>query len=81
MFTPGHTVTGNVHVFTGMDLVGFVDATDPRFVPVTNVTARSLADHKIISHYKFVLINRTQMIAASEVGRHGDIAAEDVPEL
>ena len=58
-----------------------MDSTDPRFVPVTDVTTRSLADRRIISHYDFVLINRTQMIAASEVGRQGDIAPEDVPDL
>jgi hypothetical protein len=81
IFTPGHTVTGKVHIFGETDLVGFVDATDPRFVPVTDVTTRSLADRRIISHYEFILLNRTQMIAASEVGRAGDIAPEDVPEL
>ena len=41
MFTPGHTVTGKVHVFGQTDLAGFVDATDPRFVPVTSVTTVS----------------------------------------
>jgi hypothetical protein len=81
MFTPGHTVTGKVHIFGQTDLAGFVDASEPRFVPVTDVTTRSLADRRIISHYPFIVINRTQMIAASEIGRHGDIAAEDVPEL
>lgn len=81
MFTPGHTVTGRIHVFGGSDLATFVDSTDPRFVPVIGATTRSLADRRIVSHYEFVLINRTQMIAASEVGRHGDIAPEDVPEL
>ena len=81
MFTPGHTVTGIAHVFGRTDLAGFVDAAEPRFVPVTGVTTRSLADRRIISHYNLVLINRTQMIAASEIGRQGDIAPEDVPEL
>lgn len=81
IFTPGHTVTGKVHVFGQTDLAGFVDSTDPRFVPVTGVTTRSLADRRIISHYDFILMNRTQMIAASEIGRKGDIAPEDVPEL
>jgi hypothetical protein len=81
MFTPGHTVTGKVHIFGQTDLAGFVDATDPRFVPVTGVTTRSLADRRIVSHYDFVLINRTQMIAAAEVGARGDIAPQDVPEL
>ena len=81
MFTPGHTVTGKVHIFGQTDLAGFVDATDPRFVAVTAVTARSLADRRIVSHYDFVLINRTQMIAASEVGRKGDVSPEELPEL
>ena len=81
MFTPGHTVTGKVYVFGETDLAGFVDAAEPRFVPVTNVTTRSLADRRIISHYEFILINRTQMIAASEIGRDGDIAHEDLPDI
>ncbi|MFL5642521.1 MAG: hypothetical protein ACJ776_04805 [Chloroflexota bacterium] len=79
MFTPGHTVTGRVHVFGQTDLAGFVDATDPRFVPVTGVTTRSLADRRIVSHYDFVLINRTQLIAAAEAaGRDETARVEDV---
>ncbi len=81
MFTPGHTVTGKVHVFGQTDLAGFVDSTDPRFVPVTAVTTRSLADRRIVGHYDFILINRTQMIAAAEAGARGDITSQDVPEM
>jgi hypothetical protein len=80
MFTPGHTVTGRVHVFGQTDLAGFVDATDPRFVPATDVTTRSLTDRRIVNHYDFILINRTQMIAAAEAGRKGDLAPEDVTD-
>jgi hypothetical protein len=81
MFTPGHTVTGRVHIFGQTDLAGFVDASDPRFVPVTSVTTRSLADRRIVSRYDFVLINRTQMIAAAEAVSTGDVAPEDLPEV
>ena len=81
LFTPGHTVTGRVHVFGGSDIATFLDSIDPRFVPVTQVTTRSSADRRISSRYDFLLINRTQLIAASEVGRLGDIAPEDVPNL
>jgi len=81
MFTPGHTVTGKVHVFGQTDLAGFVDATDPRFVPVTDAATRSLADRRIVGRYDFILINRTQMIAAAEVGSRDDDAAENVAEL
>ena len=81
LFTPGHTITGKLQIYEGTDIAGFVDASDPRFVPVVDATARSLADRRVISHFKFLLVNRTQMIAASEVGRAGDIAPEDVPDL
>jgi hypothetical protein len=81
MFTPGHTVTGKVHVFGQTDLAGFVDATDPRFVPVTEVMTRSLADRRIVGRYDFILINRTQLIAAAEASSRGDVAPQDAPEL
>ena len=81
MFTPGHTVTGRVHVFGETDVAASSMPRSRGSSPVTGVTTRSLADRRIISHYDFILINRTQMIAASEVGRKGDIAPEDVPEL
>ena len=81
MFTPAHTVSGHVYVFGQTDLAAFVDSTDPRFVPVTDVTTRSLADRRIVSRYDFVLINRTQMIAAAEIGRQGDIGSGDLPDL
>ena len=68
MFTPGHTLSGRVHLFGQTDLAAFVDSSDPRFVPVIEVSTRSLADRRIVSHYPFVLINRTQMIAAAEAG-------------
>src|SRR5580765_3954586 len=81
MFTPGHTVTGKVHIFGQTDLAGFVDSTDPRFVPVTEVTTRSLSDRRIVSRYDFVLINRTQMIAAAEATRDETAASPDVDEI
>ena len=81
MFTPGHTVTGKVHIFGQTDLAGFVDATDPRFVPVTGVTTRSLSDRRIVSRYDFILMNRTQMIAAAETAPRDDLATPDAPEL
>ena len=74
LFTPGHTITGKVHVFGQTNLSAFVDSTDPRFVPVVEATARSLADTRIVSRYDFVLINRTQMIAAAVAGGQDEIA-------
>lgn len=67
IFTPGHTLSGTVHLYGDTDLAGFVDGADPRFVPMVGVKARSLADRRVISHFEFALVNRTQMIAVSEV--------------
>jgi hypothetical protein len=78
LFTPGHRVSGKIYIFGQTDLAGFVDSTDPRYVPVVDVTTRSLADPRIVNRYDFVLINRTQMIAAAEVG--GDVTAEGQAE-
>ena len=76
MFTPSHTISGKVHIFGQTDVAGFVDATDPHFVPVTDATVRSLTDDRIVGHYPFVLINRKQMIAASEVADTDTNAAD-----
>src|SRR6188508_1865823 len=51
MFTPGHAVTGTVYLFGETGLRGFVDATDPRYIAVTDATARSLADPAIVCEY------------------------------
>ena len=87
MFTPSHMISGKVHVFGQTDVAGFVDATDPHFVPVTDATVRSLTDDRIVSHYPFVLINRKRMIAASEVAGTnaatagtGETTAQETPE-
>jgi hypothetical protein len=80
MFTPAHTINGTVYLFGETDLRGFVDATDPRFIAVTDATARSLANRRIVNRYPFLILNRTQMIAASEVGRHAESIGEALAE-
>ena len=71
IFTAGHTLTGTIHAFAETDIANFVDTPDPRFVALTDVTARSLADHRVISHFGLVLVNRTQMTAASFLEKAG----------
>ena len=78
IFTPGHTLTGTVFLFSETDVATFVDSPDPRFVPMVKVTARSLADRRVISHFAFVLINRTQMTAASLLEYAGGAAETGV---
>lgn len=67
VFTPGHAITGFIHVHREMTIENFVEASDSRFVPMTVVTARSLADRRVISHFHLLLVNRTQMTAVAEM--------------
>ncbi len=79
VFTPGHAIAGFINVHEEMTLATFVDASEPRFVPMTAVTARSLADRRVFSHFSFLLVNRTQMTAVAEAdpgAEVGDVAVE-----
>jgi hypothetical protein len=71
IFTAGHTLTGTISIFGETDISSFVDTPDPRFVALVDVTARSLADRRVISHFGLVLVNRTQMTAASFLEKAG----------
>ncbi len=71
VFTPGHTISGRMHVHEGMALANFVDSTEPRFIPMTSATTRSLADRRVVSRFDLVLVNRTQMTAIAEAEQAG----------
>ena len=64
--TPGHTLTAEVYIPMGGALSAFIESTDPAFVPITDVRARSLADRRVITHYQFALLNRRHVVAATE---------------
>ena len=71
IFTEGHTITGTVYLFGETDIMTFVDTPDPRFIPMIDATARSLADRRVISHFALVLVNRTAIMAASLLEKAG----------
>jgi hypothetical protein len=78
IFTPGHTITGTIYLFAETDIKTFVDSADPRFVPMVKATARSLADRRVISHFGLILVNRTQISAASLLEKAGEAAETGV---
>src|SRR5260221_7425037 len=73
-FTAGHTISGDVQVYGESDLASFVEATEPRFVPLIGARARSLAARRVISHYELLLLNRTQTTAVAEASRAASFA-------
>jgi hypothetical protein len=64
--TPGHTLSGWVYIPTGGALSSFIESSEPAFIPITDVRARSLADRRIVTRYQFALLNRRHVVAATE---------------
>ena len=65
--TPGHTLTGAVHLNPEAVLSAFIESRDPMWIPMTDVRTRSLADRRVISRYAFTVINRRHIVAATEL--------------
>jgi hypothetical protein len=65
--TPGHTITGQVHIVEGGQLSSFIESNDPPFIALTDARTRSLADRRIIARYDFALLNRRHIVATTEL--------------
>jgi hypothetical protein len=65
--TPGHTLTGVVHLNLEAVLAAFIESSSPVWIPMTDVRTRSLADRRVISRYGFALMNRRHIVAATEL--------------
>lgn len=65
--TPGHTLTGEVHLNPEAVLSFFIESRHPQWIPMTDVRTRSLADRRVISRYGFALVNRRHIVAATEL--------------
>jgi hypothetical protein len=65
--TPGHTLTGEVHLNPEAVLSAFIESRSPMWIPMTDVRTRSLADRRVISRYAFALVNRRHIVAATEL--------------
>lgn len=65
--TPGHTLTGEVHLNLEAALAAFIESPSPTWIPMTDVRTRSLADRRVISRYDFALVNRRHVVAATEL--------------
>ena len=63
--TPGHTLTGQVHIVVGGQFASFIESNDPPFIPLTDARTRSLADRRIIARYDFALLNRRHIVATT----------------
>lgn len=65
--TPGHTLIGDIYLNAEAQLAAFIESGYPPYVPMTDVRTRSLADRRVVARYAFALLNRRQIVAATEV--------------
>jgi hypothetical protein len=71
VMTPAHLVYGFAYLHPQASMTAFVDATDPPFVPMTNVRLRWLADRRLAGRYPFALVHRSHIIGVAT-----DVAAQ-----
>jgi hypothetical protein len=63
--TPGHTLTGQIHLVVDGQLSSFIESDDPAFIALTDARTRSLADRRIVARYNFALLNRRHIVATT----------------
>jgi hypothetical protein len=68
VMTRAHLVDGFVYIHEHGSLMQFVDSSDPRWIPMTNVRVRWLDDRQVAATYPFALIQRTHMIGFATEG-------------
>ena len=65
--TPGHTLTGEVHLNLEAILSAFIESPSPAWIPMTDARTRSLPDRRVISRYSFARLNRRHIGATTEL--------------
>lgn len=65
VMTSAHIIYGNAYLHEQASVAAFVDATDPAFMPMTNVRVRWLADRRLAGRYPFAMIHRTHIIGVA----------------
>jgi hypothetical protein len=76
VMTRAHIIYGYAYIHAHASLMAFVDTTDPKFVPMSNVRVRWLADRRLAARYPFALIQRAQILGVATEGTGAPRAAK-----
>lgn len=68
VLTRSHIIDGDVFVHGDGSIMAFVDATDPKFIPMSDVRVRWVSDRKLAAHYGFALVQRSQILGVATEG-------------
>jgi hypothetical protein len=62
IITPGYNLRGSLHVHVNGTMKQFLQMTEPRFLPITELTVRWLDNPRLAAHFPFAVVNRTQLL-------------------
>ena len=68
LLTSSHLIDGEVHIQVDGSVMAFVDATDPKFIPMSDVRVRWVSDRRLAARYPFALVQRSQIIGVATEG-------------
>jgi hypothetical protein len=68
VMTRSHLIDGDVFIHGDGTIMAFVDATDPKFIPMSDVRVRWMSDRKLAARYPFALLQRSQILGVATEG-------------
>jgi hypothetical protein len=68
VLTRTHIIDGDVFMLGDGSIMSFVDATDPKFIPMNDVRVRWVSDRKLAARYPFALLQRSQILGVATEG-------------
>ena len=68
VLTRTHIIDGDVFIQGDSTIMSFVDATDPKFIPMSDVRVRWVSDRKLAARYPFALLQRNQILGVASEG-------------
>lgn len=68
VLTRTHIIDGDGFIHGDGSIMAFVDATDPKFIPMSDVRVRWVADRKLAARYPFALLQRSQILGIATEG-------------
>jgi hypothetical protein len=68
VLTRSHIIDGDVFIHGDGSIMAFVDATDPKFIPMSDVRVRWVSDRKLAARYPFALVQRSQILGVATEG-------------
>jgi len=68
VMTRTHIIDGDVFIHGDGAIMAFVEATDPKFIPMNDVRVRWVSDRKLAARYPFALLQRSQILGIATQG-------------